>query len=339
MGWYKTGRNVSFVIAIIAVIMLAKVSSGELQILGGSKSQNIIELAPPDPTISSLNLTSNVTSVTSSNNALLLISPTTGSVVVTPYNMTGHPFLNNDTNIILYSNETFSGSVKIKTLPGVAGLDLQTLLGASYFTFYDKFLGVYSAQLCLAPCAIGSVALTEGFTFDGAGGLGFLGALSGTSISTTTGTITNVLATDISSRNNESIDQNLSVGDTIFTKILNVTTNATIPHFIVNLTANFALATNYSNKIGKTAIVRGYGFVNNPGGIAVARLRMFRNPTGAYTPATIADWMETGNSLDFNTNTNHFEFVVPIGYNWTIYSTTSGGGATTGITYIEISDE
>lgn len=232
----------------------------------------------------------------------------------------------NETEIVLYGNQSFAGNVHMKTGFGQTGLSLENLNGAPYWTFVHGIFGLFNASLCTAPCAFGSSSLTEAFTFDGLGNLAYLGNLQGSSATITTLTSTTHLNTNQRTSNNLSVSQNLSVGDWTTTKFLNVSTNATIPHFNVNATT-FALSTNYTNNNGKAirvdlGVQTSYSVISSD----VAYILIILNPYDVTAPK----YVQRCGSENYNRilhNEYHIcTFDVPVAYNYTAYPVITNSG-------------
>lgn len=269
MKWWSF---ITFCILIASTISLAYVSA-QLSI-GGESTEKVINLLPPsNTTTTSSGSNGNVTSVSSAN-AFLSVSPTTGDVVITAYNMTPSPFFYNQTQNPFYynhtdivlntnnnhtGNHTFLGNTKFRSLTGSYGptLTVQGVLDtvtpafavltsagtANMFSYVENFLGAgYNVMTCQAPCAFGTSTLDTFFTMDA----GVLTVAIGSFLSGS-GLITSLSGTHIAYSDAEIVNitnsGNISTGGITKTGSLDVINNATFNDTLtvryLNVTGNY----------------------------------------------------------------------------------------------------
>lgn len=313
----------------------------------------------------------NVSSVSSAN-GYIAASPTTGDVVLTfsgtnlnntiaRYNVTGpfdynqsSSFSYNHTQIILYNNQTLQGKVSINATAGNTPLSIR---GSQAGGLMDKYLKIYDGNTeifwlgkavfgtysgIIQPNPAGNIffgIVNDDLSYVGSGVVvsGIDLGLNRVTGATTTFTenLTGFAQFDLNK--NFNLNNNLTANKAEL-QLLNVSINATIPHFNVN-NSNFTLRVNHTNTNGK-AIRVDMGIVSEFTALSTdtAYIRIILN----HETQTSPQYIQLCGSQAYP-RINHIEyhicvFDVPVGYNYSVYPITVNAG-TVALKEVHIVDE
>lgn len=138
---------------------------------------------------------------------------------------------------------------------------------------------------------------------------------------------------------NLTVEKNISVSDTGFFRVINVSTNATIPHNPIDYKTQFtSFATNLTNMRPNDVritfnIKSSLGAINDD-----AFIEIFINPQSSVTTTRVCKIGIENVLVGVGDVFSVCDFTVPVAHNWSIYATTTGTGVV-GREEVKIVDE